>query len=458
MYKVGFRTVVKKMNGDSVTPIMIFRRLKGQRKFLLEGSRQFQSNGDYSYIGANPLLSVIGSSERLSVINHFTNQTTDYSGDPFENLKRIMPEFNSELEYPFVGGAIGYVNYNGMTGGLTRNCEIGLPDIQFDLYDTVIIFDHKTEEVILIHHELERSYEEANIDALMAQLFYSKEEEGGSFELSAFESTISDAEYSKLVRAAQQYIKSGQVTQLVLSKRFKANISGDSLTLYRKLRKETPAPYMYYFQYPDHVMIGVSPESIVKIDGSRVVISPVTGARPRGATPREDMKLELNLLQNAKEVSAHNILVDTSTQDLEKICLPNSIQLIEYMKPTQFKHSIRLTTEIEGILLPFLHPFDALNTLLPPASSSGVPKKIAAEIVNEIEPISRSFYGGALGYFGFNGNVNFTLLQQSMLIKNEYAYVQAGANILSDTIEEDAILETRKKVSAFLIMEEETNS
>ncbi|WP_332647215.1 chorismate-binding protein [Lysinibacillus sp. 54212] len=450
MYRVGFRTVVKKMNGDSITPILIIRRLQGQRKFLLEGSRQFQGSGDYTYIGVNPLVSVVGSGDQLVETNHYTGKTTIHNGDPLGKLKEIMPEFSNDLEYPFIGGAIGYVSYDGMSGGSSKECEINIPDIVFDFYDSIIIFDHKTEEVIFIHHEIQRTFEEANIDSLIHQVFLSKEEESGRFELSPFESRMTEAEYSKLIKAAQQYIKSGQVIQLVLSKRLIANFSGDSFALYRKLRKETPAPSMYYFQYSDYVIVGVSPESIVKIDGSRVVISPVTGAKPRGATPREDMKVELNLLQSGNEVSAHNIMVDTCTQDLEKICLPNSIRLIDYMKPVQFKHTIRLTTDIEGTLLPMSHPIDALRALLPPASSSGVPKITAAQIVNEIEPVARSFYGGAIGYFSLNGNVNFTLLQQSMLIKDQRAYIQAGANVLTDTIEEEAIVETRKKIKAFL--------
>lgn len=451
---ICYRTVVKKFNGDSVTPILIFRRLQGERKFLFESSSQYSNNSQYSYIGVNPVKTIVGSNQQIIETNYHTNKVTEHIGDMFANLKYLMPEFKSDEPYAFIGGAIGYASYHTMNGASQEECEINIPDLQFDLYDTVIIYDHLTDEVIVVHTDFERSYEDAKVEQLIQAIFTTTVNRGGSYELSAFQSVITDEHYSQLVQQAQAYILEGKVAQLVLSKRLVAQMSGDAFSLYRKLRKLTPAPYMYYSQFPDHVIIGVSPESVVKIEGSHVTITPVTGARPRGLTPREDISVELSLLQNAKEVSVHKLLVDQTIQDLEIICAQNSIQIVEYMKPVQFKHSIRLTTEIEAMLHPFLHPIDALKILFPPASSSGVPKRTASEIINKLEPIARSFYGGALGYFSLNGNVNFTLLQQTMLIKNNRAYIQAGANILSDTQEADAILETRKKIKAFTMIEE----
>lgn len=448
---ISYRTVVKKFNGDSVTPILIFRRLQGERKFLFESASE---HNQYSYIGVNPVKTIVGSNQQLIETNYYTNEVTEHIGDMFANLKYLMPELKSDEPYAFIGGAIGYASYHTMNGNSQEKCEINIPDLQFDLYDTVIIYDHLIDEVIVVHTDFERSYEDAQVEQLIQAIFTTPVKRGGSYELSAFQSVITDEQYTQLVQQAQAYILEGKVEQLVLSKRLVAQMSGDAFSLYRKLRKLTPAPYMYYAQFPDHVIIGVSPESVVKIEGRRVMITPVTGARPRGLTPREDLSVELGLLQNAKEVHVHKLLVDQTIQDLKMICIENSIEIVEYMKPVQFKHSIRLTTEIEAMLYPFLHPIDALKLLFPPASSSGVPKRNASEIINRLEPIARSFYGGALGYFSLNGNVNFTLLQQTMLIKNNRAYIQAGANILSDTQEADAILETRKKIKAFTMMEE----
>ena len=445
-----YRTVVKKFNGDSVTPVLVFRRLQGERKFLFESSNEQNS---YSYIGVNPVKTIVGANQQLIETNYHTNKVTEYGGNMFANLKQLMPELQSDEPYAFIGGAIGYASYHTLNGASQETCEINIPDVQFDVYDTVIIYDHSTDEVIVVHTDFERSYEEAKVEQLIQSVFTTPVKRGGAYELATFESVITDEQYAQLIQQAKAYILDGQVEQIVLSKRLVAQVSGDMFSLYRKIRKFTPAPYMYYVQFSDHVIIGVSTESVVKINGSQVTVTPVTGARPRGGTPREDLSIELDLLQNAKEVQVHKLLVDQTIRDLEKICLEDSIQLADYMKPVQFKHAIRLTTEIEAMLQPFLHPIDALKLLFPPASSSGVPKREASRIINQLEPIARSFYGGALGYFSLNGNVNFTLLQQTMLIKNNYAYIQAGANILSDTQEEEALMETRKKIKAFTMIE-----
>lgn len=252
------------------------------------------------------------------------------------------------------------------------------------------------------------------------------------------------------MQQAKKYIEAGEAVQLFLTKRYSAQFSGDAFTMYRYFRKELPAPNMFYLQYPDYTVMGVSPESILKVKGRKVSVTPVTGARPRGATPREDIKMELNLLQNSREVNAHNLLVDSTMADLESICNPGSVQLLDYMKPVQFKHSIRLTTEIEGTLKDRLYPIEALSILIPPASSTGVPKRAAAQIIREIEKVPRSFCGGVVGFVSLNSNINFTLLQQAMVIKEDQAFVQAGANILIDTMDVDATMEIGKKIKTFL--------
>jgi len=159
------------------------------------------------------------------------------------------------------------------------------------------------------------------------------------------------------------------------------------------------------------------------------------------------------LLKNANEVMAHNMLVDATTEDLRRICEPKSVTMTEYMKPVLFKHSIRLTSEITGQLLPNIHVVDAFSTLLPPASSTGVPKFESAKLIGELEGVRRSFYGGVIGYFSFNGNVNFTLLMQTMVVKENRAFIQSGANVLVDSETDIALLEVKKKIKAFLVME-----
>ncbi|MER1998636.1 MAG: anthranilate synthase component I family protein [Lysinibacillus sp.] len=451
MNQTSIETTIRKFNGDSVSPILIYRRLKGERKFFMESSRQFEGNGMYSYLGANPVKSYTVYKNELEEINHLTGERKIYSGNPYELLAQLVPSNNIMSQYDFSGGLVGFVTYDGMVDYEEHtHCEIDLPAMQFDLYDTVIIYNHLTDEVIVVHHEIVRSYEEANIDALIAEIFQGIKEPTQRFEIEQFKSHTTDEQFSNFVLQAKQSIEQGEAVQLFLTKRFSAEFSGEPFTMYRRLRKELPAPNMFYFEYPDMVIMGVSPDSIIRVRGKRVYITAVTGARPRGATPSEDVKIELKLLQNSREVNAHNILVDSTMADLEEICLPGTIHLLDYMKPMQFKHSIRLTTEIEGILHEHMKPIEALTLLVPPATSSGVPKRIASKIVCSIEGVPRSFSGGVIGYISLNGNIDFTLLQQALVIKNQRAYVQAGANILIDTNEIDPVLEIRKKLNAFL--------
>ena len=448
------KSVIKKFNGDSVSPILMFRRLKGNHKYFFESSRQFQRSGEYSYMGVNPIKSFIGGDGYIEEINHSTKETIIHKGDPLELLHELIPNVSAQADFDFIGGLVGYVGYDSMLEmkAETEN-EIKLPLLQFDLYETSIIYSHITDEVYVIHNEIIRTYEEANVDDLIEQILHGDKAISKPFKFEEFSCHVTDEQFDERVSRAKLAIEQGKAVQLFLTKRYSALFQGDAFEMYRQLRKELLAPNMFYLEYPTFTLMGVSPESIIKIKGKKVFVSPITGARPRGATPREDIKMELNLLQNSREVNAHNILVDSTMADIETICMPGTVQLIEYMKPVQFKHSIRLTTEIEGILKERLYPIDALSLLIPPASSSGVPKRAAARIVTEIEETPREFSGGVLGYISLNRNINFTLLQQAMIIKDERAYIQAGANILNDSLEVDAHLEIRKKLKAFLNIE-----
>lgn len=453
MNQTSIASIVKKFNGDSVSPILIFRRLKGNQKFFMESSRQYEGSGLYTYIGANPVKSFIVKDDHLIERNNITGEEDQHFGNPFEILNRLVPQNKMTSEYDFNGGLVGFATYDSMLHHTQEECEINIPAMQFDLYETAIIYSHLTDEVIIIHNEIVRTYDEANVDEIIAQIFQGTKESTQAFDLQPFESHTTDSEFSSYVKKAKQYIEKGEATQLFLTKRFSAKFSGCSFTMYRHLRKELPAPNMFYFEYPDFTIMGVAPDSIIKVKGKQVFVKPVTGARPRGVTPREDVKMELTLLQNAREVKAHNMLVDSTMADLEEICMGGTIHLVDYMKPMQFKHSIRLMTEIEGVLIETLRPIEALAVLIPPAASTGVPKENAGNLVREIEKTPRSFSGGIIGFVSLNGNIDFTLLQQSMVIKNERAFIQAGANILADSIEMDAILEIRKKLKAFLNIE-----
>lgn len=453
MSACNINVTIKRINGDTITPIMIFNRIKGVKKFFLESAYSFSDKKRYTYIGVNPYKSYTAQNDKVVEKNYHTGTQISYEGDIFRLLKYIVPEPINETEFSFTGGLLGYVSFPGTSQIMQNEGSENIPQYQFDLYETVIIYDHHNEEIILFHNALSERVSEEIFKELIHQINTAEENEENEYELGSFSSELTDEKYCKLIQDAKQRVLHGEAMQLVVSRRFQADFSGNAFSLYRNLRKDTKAPYMYYVQYEDFSLIGASPEGILKIKGNEVNIVSVTGARPRGNSPREDLQVELSLLQNAKEIHSHNILVDMTTKDLSAICLDGSVELLDYMKPTQFKHSIRLSTEIRGTLHPLTHPVEALKKLLPCASATGVPKELAAQIISEIEPTARTYYGGVLGFFSLNGNVDFTLLQQTLKIKGDKAYIQAGANILPDTTDIDAIVETRKKIKAFLLID-----
>lgn len=443
------------MNGDSVSPILLFRRLKGKHKFLMEGLNSDGQKDPYTIIGVNPVKGYQMKNETLYEYNYVSGEETALSITMMEALRQAIPMQNVALDVPFCGGYIGYFSYEGVQFYSPAGADdIQIAPMQMDLYDTVFLFNHTTDEIICIHNEIERTYKEADIDLLIAGIFDEQSTEDTNYELSNFNGYYSDEQFMALVKKTQQQIANRELVQVVISNRYQANFRGNPFTIYRELRKETPAPYMFYFEYPDFSMMGVSPESIFNVKGSQIKVTPVTGARPRGKSAREDVQIELTLLQNANEVMAHNMLVDSTTDDLMRICQSNSVLMTEYMKPVLFKHSIRLTSEVSGELLPKIHIIDAFATILPPASSTGVPKFEAAKLIGEMEDVRRSFYGGVIGYFSLNGHVDFTLLMQSMLIKENRAFIQSGANVLKDSDCDIALIEVKKKIKAYLAIEE----
>lgn len=455
MNEKPFKTIVKRLNGDSVSPILLFRRLKGERKFLIEGTNSEGQKNQYTIIGMNPVKGFQMKNGCLLQKDYVNGFETELSIPMMEALREAIPATKVDLDFPFCGGYIGYFSYEGVQFySPVGNDDIQIEPMQMDFYDTVFLYDHMKDEIICIHNEIERTYEEANVDQYIAAIFEEQLVEETNYELSDFNSYYSDEQFMELVKKTQEEISKRNLVQVVISNRYQANFQGNPFTMYRELRKETPAPYMFYFEYPDFSMMGVSPESIFNVNGNQIKVAPVTGARPRGKTAREDVQIELTLLQNVNEVKAHNMLVDSTTEDLMRICQPKTVFMTEYMKPVLFRHSIRLTSEVSGELLPKIHIVDAFSTMLPPASSTGVPKFDAAKLIGEMEEVRRSFYGGVVGYFSLNGFVNFTLLMQSMLIKENRAFIQSGANVLKDSDCEIALIEVKRKIKAFIAIEE----
>lgn len=448
---MSMRTTVKKVAGDELSPLLIFSRLTGKHKFLLESSLKHDGSGRYSFMGMNPLKSFQGSGNELEEYIYESKKKYVHSGDVLILLKRLLPRIDNTIDFPFTGGAVGYVGYGaGRNSASGPVDDIGLPDINVNVYETIIVFDHLLDEVSILRTETGAEQSAESLDELVACILADIDEEQSTFELGEFSCQTTKKEYEDLVRKGKNFIEKGEVEQVVLSRRLEADFHGDPIALYRKLRKKNPSPYMYYMEFDDYVIVGASPESLVKVTSGKTMINPIAGTRQRGKTKAEDEALAKELLLDPKELAEHDMLVKLGQDEAENFCVPGTINLTKYKQVVPYEHVMHLVSEIEGTLSPALHPLDALMTCLPAGTVTGSPKKRAMEIIDELEEVNRGIYGGAIGYIGFNGNMDFALTIRTMLIKNNKAYVQSGAGIVAGSDPEREYIETVNKARSLV--------
>jgi anthranilate synthase component I len=449
---------MEQIEGDTLTPISIFQKLSGKKKFLLESSLKYENSGRYSFIGSDPVLEVKGVGNVNYVISK--NGMEKVEGNTMDVIKKIIPDFGkAEHNIPFIGGAVGYVGYDTIRQyekiGLVPFDELEMPDVHLMFYEQVVIYDHLEQKVYLAaspilketDHEKLLKLNQKRKEELLAE-YHS--EEPSSVTLSSFQASTRKEEFVQSVEKAKEYIAQGEIFQVVLSQRMKAEIKGDPFSFYRKLRISNPSPYMYFLDFEDYVVAGSSPESLVKANQSSVITNPIAGTRPRGTNDDEDKKLAEELITDEKELAEHRMLVDLGRNDLGKICKFGSVHVPKYMAIEKYKHVMHIVSEVSGELSEHHKPADALISCLPAGTVSGAPKIRAMEIINELENVKRGVYSGAIGYFSVNGNMDFALAIRTMVIKNNHAYIQAGAGIVYDSIPEKEFEETIHKLKTFL--------
>ncbi|MED3553340.1 anthranilate synthase component I [Cytobacillus praedii] len=457
--------LLEELEGDLFTPILIYQRLSGKKKFLLESSLKHENSGRYSFIGADPVMELKGIGDRTII--HSAKGEETIEDKPLEVLKTLMPE-NGMLHhdrFPFFGGAVGYVGYEAIAQyeqiGLIPADELGIPDVHLLFFEEVVIFDHYEQKVFLaatpllkdtdiskLKHQLERIRKEI--------IYGTVNNDRARSYLSAFSPCMNKEEFIQKVGKAKAYIERGDIFQVVLSQRLQATIKGDSFSFYRKLRVKNPSPYMYYLDFGSYQIAGASPESLIRVNHGKVTANPIAGTRPRGKTDKEDQQLELDLLRDEKELAEHRMLLDLGRNDLGRVCEFGSIQIEKNMKVERFKHVMHLVSELSGKLIHSLSAIDAMVSCLPAGTVSGAPKIRAMEIINELEEVKRGLYAGAVGYFSAKGSLDFALAIRTMVIKDGKAYIQAGAGIVYDSIPEKEYEETLYKLKAFLEEQNDT--
>ena len=451
--------IIEEIEGDTLTPISIYQRLTGSKKFLLESSLKHENSGRFSFIGAKPFMELIGHGESSQIIK---GEDTEYLLEkPLEVLKRLLSKTNTKQEtlFPFIGGAVGYVSYDSIRQyeniGEVPYDELKTPDVHFLFFEVLVVFDHLEQKVYLVASPQINGSSLEELQQQLAKLRSeiksgTSNEEAEEVSLSSFQAAIPKQEFIDNVQRAKTYIEEGDIFQVVLSQRLKAQIQGEPFSLYRKLRIKNPSPYMYYFDFDGYSIAGVSPESLIKVKGRQVITNPIAGTRPRGNSAEDDDSLAKDLLADEKELAEHKMLVDLGRNDLGRVCEFGTVKVTKFMQVEKYKHVMHLVSEVEGTLVEDFAPIDALTSCLPAGTVSGAPKIRAMEIINEMENCKRGIYSGAIGYVSGNGNLDFALTIRTMVIKENQAYIQAGAGIVHDSIPEKEYEETIHKLKMFL--------
>jgi anthranilate synthase component 1 len=364
---------------------------------------------------------------------------------------------------PFQGGLVGFFNYD-LVRKWERLPSISptdkmLPEAIFIACRHLIVFDHFTHmvKVVAFAHlnndaDLKTNYDRAcqEVAETAAKLqgpspFVSQDE---PFLLSDFKPNISKADFEDAVRKAKDYIVAGDAIQIVLSQKFSGAVSGEDFTLYRNLRSVNPSPYMFYLNFGDIKLIGASPEILVRLTDGKIELRPIAGTRPRGTTPEEDQALEKDLMADPKECAEHIMLVDLGRNDVGKVAAPGSVTVPRFMEIERYSHVMHIVSRVEGILKPGADCFEVFMSAFPAGTVSGAPKIRAMEIISELEPCPRGPYAGAVGYFGFNGNMDFCITIRTITISKNRLSVQVGAGIVADSLPENEYEETLKKAGA----------
>ncbi len=468
--------VYKEYIVDTETPASIFVKTGGLEGygFLLESIEGSKNLSRYSFIGVG-CDNLIKFDNEVFTLNTGKNKVFKINTrTPLLELEKIMKKNNMyknpELSH-FVGGAVGYLSYDLVKYfdqiPVYEN-KLHIPEIMLYLTDLVVVFDHLLNRMKIVStvkigsrvsagktydisvekiKSLEKKIIATNGNFLKSS-FDSAAVSSSSFKVFNLNSNFKKEKFLMAVRRAKEYITEGEAFQIVLSQRFYTDKFSDPFGIYRGLRTINPSPYMYYFNFGNIKIIGASPEPLIKINGRKILTCPIAGTRRRGRTLKEDRDLANDLLNDKKEKAEHNMLVDLSRNDLGRVCRYGSVKVKKYMSVEKYSHVMHLVSKVEGTLSKNNSIYDALRSVFPAGTLSGAPKIRAMQIISELEPTSRGPYGGAVGYFGYDGNLDSCITIRTAIIKDSIAYIQAGAGIVYDSKPENEFNETVNKAAA----------
>ena len=460
--------VYREILADLDTPVSAFRKIdKSKYAFLLESVEGGEQIARFSFLGANPSVIFRSKGKQVEITKDGKPLLTKENADPLSELKSLLKQYNvyRDPQLPrFFGGAVGYLSYDMvrfMEKLPDKNPDdLNLPDMYYMLTDTILIFDHVRHRIRIVSNahvegnDTEKAYQDAvNKIEQIIKVLYSLApipDETRYKVAHPFSSNFKQAEFEQAVEAGKEYIKAGDIFQVVLSQRFETNISADPFDIYRALRSINPSPYMYYLKFDDFKLVGTSPEILVRAEDGHLQLRPIAGTRPRGKTQDEDDAYIKDLLADPKERAEHIMLVDLGRNDLGRVSQYGSVKVTDLMVIEKYSHVMHIVSNVEGTLQKDKDAFDVLNASFPAGTVTGSPKIRSMEIIDELEPTRRGPYAGSVGYFSFSGNLDACITLRTIVVKGRKAYIQAGAGIVADSVPASEYQETVNKSKAML--------
>ncbi len=471
--------VYKEISADLDTPVSSFLKIKkGDYAFLLESVEGQEKIARYSFLGSSPSLIFKSKGKNIQIIYSDKKYTQRFitATDPLDEIKKLMRDFKTaEIKgLPrFSGGLVGYMGYD-----MVRFFEklpdknpddLKIPDCIFIMTDNILVFDHINHTIkiinnvilpkqaknlakakkVKIYEQALKKIESVHEDFKRPVIAKSENIKTGRQKIK-ITSNFTKSGFCSIVDRAKGYIKRGDIIQVVLSQRLKAKIDREPFDIYRNLRSLNPSPYMYFLNLKEVALIGSSPEMLVRCEDGLVETRPIAGTRKRGASEEEDSLLEKELLNDKKERSEHLMLVDLGRNDLGRVCRMGKVKVGEFMSVEKYSHVMHLVSDVSGELDKKYDIYDSLRACFPAGTVSGSPKIRAMEIIDELENVRRSTYAGCVGYFSFSQNMDTCITIRTIAINKGYAYIQAGAGIVLDSVPEKEYVESINKARALI--------
>ncbi len=467
--------VYMEVDADLDTPVSAFLKIRhGDYSFLLESVEGQEKIARYSFLGTNPRMIFKSSGRRIEIVDCAGGKSRSFmtEDNPLIEIKRIMRDFRG-VDLPglprFYGGLVGYIGYDAVRFFEKipdKNKDLlGIPDILFILTDTILVFDRLNHTLKIVNNVIlpegsakaqkQRLYRQALAKIESAYEVFKKplarRQAAKPYPVSPITSNLSKREFMEMVSRGKRYIRKGDIIQVVLSQRFRVKSGKDPFQVYRSLRRLNPSPYMYYLKLGNFSIVGSSPEMLVRCENGLVQNRPIAGTRKRGKDKGEDDRLEKQLLADEKEKAEHIMLVDLGRNDLGRISKPGLVKVDDFMRVEKYSHVMHLVSGVSATLdKKRFDIYDVMKAVFPAGTVSGSPKIRAMQIIDELENLRRSLYAGSIGYFSFSHNMDTCIAIRTIVLKNGFAYVQAGAGIVADSVPEREYRESVNKAKAMM--------